>query len=134
MDGLGLVSHLYPLSSEGGAGLDLPDAVPDGVQVESLSNLRCWGCRQQVLLVGKDQHWNPTQLLLIQQLSQLLEHKHKSAWDPNINLNIRRICTLHSPQTSLKRIKIHLSRLFKSFSVCTVDDVNLKYSSISNQK
>lgn len=66
-------AHLNALSREGGARLDLPNAVTDGVQVETLCDLGGGGGCQQVLLVGEDQHRNPTQLLLIQQLSQLLK-------------------------------------------------------------
>lgn len=70
--------HLNALPSEGRAGLDLPHAIPDGVQIQSLSDLRGRGGCQQVLLVCKDQHWNATQLLFIQQLSQLLQHTQTS--------------------------------------------------------
>lgn len=66
-------AHLDPLTSEGGAGLDLPHAIPDGVQIETLCDLGGRGGGQQVLLVGKDQHGDATQLLFIQQLSQLLQ-------------------------------------------------------------
>lgn len=66
-------AHLNALPREGGARLDLPYAVTDGVQVEALCDLGGGGGCQQVLLVGEDQHRNPTQLLLIQQLSQLLK-------------------------------------------------------------
>lgn len=66
-------AHLNPLASEGGAGLDLPHAIPDGVQIETLCDLGGWGGGQEVLFVCKDQHRNTAQLLLIQQLSQLLQ-------------------------------------------------------------
>lgn len=64
--------HLNPLTSEGGAGLDLPHPIPDGVQIKTLGDLRGRGGCQQVLFVRKDQHWHPAELLLIQKLSQLL--------------------------------------------------------------
>lgn len=51
---------LNPLTSEGGAGLNLPHAIPDGVQIETLGDLRGRGSCQQVLLVCKDQHRNTT--------------------------------------------------------------------------
>lgn len=80
-------AHLDALSREGGARLDLPDAVADGVQVETLCDLGGGGGRQQVLLVGEDQHRNPAQLLLIQQLSQLLQrtnsHHAKTSGRPS---------------------------------------------------
>lgn len=69
-------AHLNPLASEGGAGLDLPHAIPDGVQIETLCDLGGWGGGQEVLFVCKDQHRNTAQLLLIQQLSQLLQRTH----------------------------------------------------------
>lgn len=70
-------AHLNPLASEGGAGLDLPHAIPDGVQIETLCDLGSWGGGQEVLFVCKDQHRNTAQLLLIQQLSQLLQRTHR---------------------------------------------------------
>lgn len=69
-------THLDALPGEGGARLDLPDAVADGVQVETLCYLRGRRGRQQVLLVCKDEHGNTAQLLLFQQLSQLLTNPH----------------------------------------------------------
>lgn len=59
-------ADLDPLSGQGRAGLDLPYAITDGVQVETLGDLGGRGGRQQVLLVGKDQNRNATQLLFIQ--------------------------------------------------------------------
>lgn len=66
-------ADLGALSGEGGARLDLPDAVADGVQVEPLGDLGGGRGRQQVLLVGEDEDRNAAQLLLIQQLRQLLK-------------------------------------------------------------
>ncbi|KAG9346160.1 hypothetical protein JZ751_007978 [Albula glossodonta] len=65
-------ADLDALPGQGRAGLDLPQAVPDGVQVEALGDLGGRRRRQQVLLVGEDQDRNATQLLLVQQLCQLL--------------------------------------------------------------
>lgn len=69
-------THLDALPGEGGARLDLPDAVADGVQVETLRDFGGGRGRQQVLLVCKDEHGNAAQLLLFQQLSQLLTNPH----------------------------------------------------------
>lgn len=71
-------ADLDALSGQGGARLDLPYAIPDGVQVETLGDLGGRGGRQQVLLVGEDEHRNAAQLLLIQQLRQLLEDTQTS--------------------------------------------------------
>lgn len=59
-------AHLDALAREGGARLDLPYAVADGVQVEALGDLGGRGGCQQVLLVGEDQQRDGTQLLLVQ--------------------------------------------------------------------
>lgn len=71
-----MCTHLNALSGEGGAGLDLPDAIADGVQVETLCDFGGRSGCQQVLLVRKDQHGNAAQLLLFQQLSQFLKPPH----------------------------------------------------------
>lgn len=71
-------ADLDPLPGQGRARLDLPYAIPDGVQVETLGDLGGRRGRQQVLLVGEDQHGNAAQLLFIQQLRQLLEDTQTS--------------------------------------------------------
>lgn len=64
------------------AGLNLPLAVPVGVQVESLGDLAGRRCSGQVLFVGKDEQRHALQVLLVDQLRQLLHaNKHSRSFD-----------------------------------------------------
>lgn len=67
------LSYLQSLHSDCWAGLDLPHAITDRVQVETFCQLRCRHGGHQVLLVGKNEQWHTDELLLFQQLSQLLD-------------------------------------------------------------
>ncbi len=67
-----LTPHLNSLSCKRRAGLNLPHAVPNSVQLQALCNLRGWSSSQQVLLISKDQNRDATKFLLLQQLAHLL--------------------------------------------------------------
>lgn len=137
-------AHLNALSREGGARLDLPYAVTDGVQVETLCDLGGGGGCQQVLLVGEDQHRNPTQLLLIQQLSQLLKgtNTRSAKKKPNaiVVFNIFNL-TKNSRETLEmfgavvtdcgRLLSTNLPCFLEPLSVSTVDDINLKQTKVA---
>lgn len=55
---VGTKSDLNSLPRHSWAGLNLPLTIPVRMQVESLSNLTGWWRCGQILLIGKDEHWN----------------------------------------------------------------------------
>ncbi len=66
--------HLYTLSCDRRAGLDLPDSVSVCVQVQTLGDLAGQRRRTQILLIRKDEDGNACEVFLIYQLWQLLQH------------------------------------------------------------
>ena len=68
------VTHPHSLPWDSRAGLYPPLSVPDGVEVQPISNLMSSAGIDQILLVGEDHHRNPSQFLLLQQFSQLLKY------------------------------------------------------------
>lgn len=55
---VGTLSDLNSLPRHSWAGLNLPLTIPICMQVESLGDLAGWWRCGQILLIGKDEHWN----------------------------------------------------------------------------
>lgn len=144
-----VVAYLYSLSRESGAGLDLPRPVAVRVQVQALCNFAGRRGRGQVLLVGKDEHWNPLQVLVNDQFWQLLRgqqcyfREEHSVWTTSPCCQQLLVCVstviIQGLLLTLKIYKTmfgiendcyfswpHQSSFFKPLLVCTIYDIYLE--------